>query len=70
MRDQIVHEGVLRDVVTVLEGHGLGVAALVTSPLRGADGNIEFFVRARRGAAEVDAAAITRVVADAHGVAA
>jgi 23S rRNA (cytidine1920-2'-O)/16S rRNA (cytidine1409-2'-O)-methyltransferase len=70
VRDQAVHEGVLRDVVGVLAGHGLGVAALVVSPLRGADGNIEFFARARRGPAEVDAAAIARVVADAHGVAA
>ena len=36
----------LREVVGVLASHGLGVRALVTSPLRGADGNIEFFSNA------------------------
>ena len=70
VREQAVHDDVLRDVVAVLDGHGLGVRALVTSPLRGADGNIEFFARAWRGRAQVDATEIARVVADAHGVAA
>ncbi len=70
VREQAVHDAVLRDVVTVLDGHGLGVRALVTSPLRGADGNIEFFARAHHGRAEIDEVEIARVVADAHGVAA
>jgi hypothetical protein len=40
------------------------------SPLRGADGNVEFFARARRGTEIIDPAEITRVVASAQGVAA
>ena len=70
VREPATHEDVLRDVVGVLERHGLGVRALMTSPLRGADGNIEFLAHARPGPATVSAADITRVVAAAHGVAA
>jgi 23S rRNA (cytidine1920-2'-O)/16S rRNA (cytidine1409-2'-O)-methyltransferase len=70
VRDPAVHEAVLREVVAGLEGHGLGTGAVVASPLRGADGNVEFFVRARRGPASVAADDIARVVAGAHGLAA
>jgi 23S rRNA (cytidine1920-2'-O)/16S rRNA (cytidine1409-2'-O)-methyltransferase len=70
VREPVVHDAVLREVVAELDARGLGVRAIVASSLRGADGNIEFFARAHRGAAEVDATAIARVVSDAHGVAA
>ena len=60
----------LTEVTGALASHGLGVAALVVSPLRGADGNVEFFARAGRGAATVDGSEIARVVASAQGVAA
>jgi 23S rRNA (cytidine1920-2'-O)/16S rRNA (cytidine1409-2'-O)-methyltransferase len=70
VRDPVVHGAVLREVVGAFAAIGLGVRGLVTSPLRGADGNIEFFAHASRGPARVDVADIDRVVADAHGIAA
>jgi 23S rRNA (cytidine1920-2'-O)/16S rRNA (cytidine1409-2'-O)-methyltransferase len=67
VRDPVVHDAVLRDVVSGLDGSGLGVCALAVSPLKGADGNIEFFARARQGPATVTDADIERVIAVAHG---
>jgi len=67
VRDPVVHGAVLRDVVSGLDASGLGVRALSVSPLRGADGNVEFFFPARRGPATVDEADIERVVTAAHG---
>jgi 23S rRNA (cytidine1920-2'-O)/16S rRNA (cytidine1409-2'-O)-methyltransferase len=67
VRDPAVHEAVLQEVVAGLDGQGLGAAAVIASPLRGADGNVEFFVRARREPATVAPDAIARVVADVHG---
>jgi 23S rRNA (cytidine1920-2'-O)/16S rRNA (cytidine1409-2'-O)-methyltransferase len=67
VRDPVVHGAVLRDVVSGLDASGLGVGALSVSPLRGADGNVEFFVHARRGPATVDEPDIERVVTAAHG---
>jgi len=70
VREPAVHEAVLTEVTAALASHGLGVAALAVSPLRGADGNVEFFARARPGSATVDQAEIARVVASAPVVAA
>jgi 23S rRNA (cytidine1920-2'-O)/16S rRNA (cytidine1409-2'-O)-methyltransferase len=67
VRDPVVHAAVLRDVVSGLDGSGIGVRALAVSPLRGADGNIEFFAHAHRARAAVDDGDIERVVAAAHG---
>jgi 23S rRNA (cytidine1920-2'-O)/16S rRNA (cytidine1409-2'-O)-methyltransferase len=69
VRDPVVHAGVLRDVVSGLDASGIGVRALSVSPLRGADGNIEFFAHARRVRAEVGESDIERVVTAAHGAA-
>jgi 23S rRNA (cytidine1920-2'-O)/16S rRNA (cytidine1409-2'-O)-methyltransferase len=44
---------VLREVVAGLGAAGLGVRGVVPSPLRGADGNVEFLVHARRGPATI-----------------
>ena len=44
VRDPEVHGAVLREVVAGLDAAGLGVRAVVPSPLRGADGNVEFLV--------------------------
>ena len=68
VREPAVHDAVLTDVTGALAAHGLGVVALAVSPLRGADGNVEFFARARRGTATVDGSEIARVVASAQGV--
>ena len=62
VRDPAVHASVLREVVAGLGTAGLGVAAVSPSPLRGADGNVEFFVHARRGRASVAPAAIDAAV--------
>ena len=53
VRDPEVHAAVLREVVAGLDEAGLGVRAVTPSPLRGADGNVEFLVHARRGPATV-----------------
>lgn len=66
VRDPAEHARVLRELVAALAEHGLGVRALAVSPLRGADGNVEFFVHARRGVARVTDADVDRAVDDAH----
>ena len=67
VRDPAVHDAVLREVVAALDAHGLGVGGLAASPLRGADGNVEFFVRARARAPPSSPPRSTRVVGDARG---
>jgi 23S rRNA (cytidine1920-2'-O)/16S rRNA (cytidine1409-2'-O)-methyltransferase len=64
VRDPQVHRAVLREVVDALAGTGLGVRALVASPLRGAEGNREFFAHARHGPAIVTGADIDAVVGE------
>jgi len=66
VRDPRDHERALREVVAALDDQGVGVRALTVSPLRGAEGNIEFFLHARRGVATLADDDIERVVADAH----
>jgi 23S rRNA (cytidine1920-2'-O)/16S rRNA (cytidine1409-2'-O)-methyltransferase len=43
VRDPEVHREVLAEVLEAAEKQGLNLLELATSPLRGADGNIEFF---------------------------
>jgi 23S rRNA (cytidine1920-2'-O)/16S rRNA (cytidine1409-2'-O)-methyltransferase len=62
VRDPEVHRAVLREVIDGLDAAGLGVRALLPSPLRGADGNREFLAYARHGAASVGNDAIDAVV--------
>jgi len=62
VRDPQVHAAVLREVVAGLDSAGLGVRAVVPSPLRGADGNVEFLAHARRGVVTVTAAEIDDAV--------
>ncbi len=66
VRDAAVHRAVLREVIDGLAGHGLGAGALAASPLRGAEGNVEFLLHSRAGGATVTDAAIDTVVAGAH----
>lgn len=66
VRDPVVHGSVLREVVEKLDGAGLGITAVVPSPLRGADGNVEFLAHARRGPATVERAALDDAVRRAH----
>ncbi|MDQ1436058.1 MAG: rRNA (cytidine1920-2-O)/16S rRNA (cytidine1409-2-O)-methyltransferase, partial [Actinomycetota bacterium] len=62
VRDPDVHAAVLREVVAGLGAAGLGVRGVVPSPLRGADGNVEFLVYARRGPASISAAQLDDAV--------
>jgi 23S rRNA (cytidine1920-2'-O)/16S rRNA (cytidine1409-2'-O)-methyltransferase len=48
VRDPAVHRAVLREVRDGLAAHGLLVTGAIASPLRGADGNVEFLVHADR----------------------
>jgi 23S rRNA (cytidine1920-2'-O)/16S rRNA (cytidine1409-2'-O)-methyltransferase len=70
VRDPEVHGAVLREVVAALDDAGLGVRAVIPSPLRGADGNVEFLAHARRAAATVTATALLDAVRHAHEAAA
>jgi 23S rRNA (cytidine1920-2'-O)/16S rRNA (cytidine1409-2'-O)-methyltransferase len=62
VRDPEVHAAVLREVVAGLGAAGLGVRAVVPSPLRGADGNVEFVAHARRGESEIPSEALDAAV--------
>lgn len=67
VRDPDVHRDVLRQAVDALSEAGWGPRALVTSSIRGAGGNLEFFVHAGAGAAsELAGADVDRAVAAAH----
>ena len=66
MRDPVVHGAVLQEVVNGLDIAGLGVMAVVPSPLRGADGNVEFLAYAQAGTATVSAAELDQAVRLAH----
>jgi hypothetical protein len=61
-----VHAAVLREVVEGLASAGLGIDAVAPSPLRGADGNIEFVAHAHRGPATVADAMLDAAVERAH----
>jgi len=63
VRDPAVHREVLGDVVAGLDAIGLGITAVIPSPLRGADGNVEFLAWASRRAATVTDEALDRAVA-------
>jgi 23S rRNA (cytidine1920-2'-O)/16S rRNA (cytidine1409-2'-O)-methyltransferase len=61
VRDRDVRRAVVEEVLDRLADQGLGVRALVRSPITGADGNVEFLAYARRGAARVDAHAVASI---------
>jgi 23S rRNA (cytidine1920-2'-O)/16S rRNA (cytidine1409-2'-O)-methyltransferase len=65
VRDPEVHRAVLQEVADALADAGLVVNAVVPSPLRGADGNVEFLAHARRDATPVAAAALDSAIAHA-----
>jgi len=69
VRDTIVHEDVLRSVAGEAESQGWLVTGMTWSPIKGPEGNIEFWMRlSRQGdAASVDAAEIVRAAHDALG---
>jgi len=46
--DPVIWRRVLGEVCAALAGHGATIMGVMTSPLRGAEGNVEFLVHARR----------------------
>jgi 23S rRNA (cytidine1920-2'-O)/16S rRNA (cytidine1409-2'-O)-methyltransferase len=62
VRDPAVHAAVLGEVADGLAEHDVLVVDVVASPIRGADGNREFFVRANRTGPRLDTAALVSVV--------
>jgi 23S rRNA (cytidine1920-2'-O)/16S rRNA (cytidine1409-2'-O)-methyltransferase len=67
IRDPRVRREVVGEVVAGLATSGLGVVAIVESPITGADGNVEVLAAARVGATRITDAEIDRVL-DASGV--
>ncbi|MBE0417347.1 MAG: TlyA family RNA methyltransferase [Coriobacteriia bacterium] len=65
VRDPAVHEDVLRSAMHAVGEHGLVVRDLTWSPLRGPEGNIEFWLWAARGG-DIAAADPADVVSGAH----
>lgn len=68
VRDPAVHREVLRRVSAAAAALGLHAAGVVASPLRGEEGNAEFFLllRPAAAAAPLPEEAIARAVAEAH----
>lgn len=56
---------VLERAASTFERSGAGIIGLMASSLKGASGNVEFFVHARHGAAPVGQAAVARLARDA-----
>jgi len=68
--DPAVWRRVLDEVCGALRGRGAAIMGLMVSPLRGADGNVEFLLHARAREpvpGPVDDATVAAVVADAEG---
>ena len=62
VRDRAVQRAVLREVTAELAAHGLVTVDVMVSPLRGADGNVEFFLRCRKHGTPVDVAMLDACV--------
>jgi 23S rRNA (cytidine1920-2'-O)/16S rRNA (cytidine1409-2'-O)-methyltransferase len=66
IRDPAVWRRVLGEAVAALTGHGAAMMGVMVSPLRGADGNVEFLVHLRaHTAAGVDASTVDGWIGDA-----
>jgi 23S rRNA (cytidine1920-2'-O)/16S rRNA (cytidine1409-2'-O)-methyltransferase len=65
VRDPDVHRAVLAEVRDGLAGHSLVTIGAMVSPLRGADGNVEFLFHCRAHGALVDNAVLDAAVDDA-----
>jgi 23S rRNA (cytidine1920-2'-O)/16S rRNA (cytidine1409-2'-O)-methyltransferase len=62
VRDPELRAEAVCDIASALEARGWGVRAVATSPLPGPSGNVEYFVWARRGAAQITAEQIADAV--------
>ena len=68
VRDPLVHAAVLREVRDGLAVNGLVVTDLMPSPLRGADGNVEFLALVAKDGRSVRDAHVEECVRAANGV--
>jgi 23S rRNA (cytidine1920-2'-O)/16S rRNA (cytidine1409-2'-O)-methyltransferase len=66
VRDAEVHHAVLAEVVEGLADRGVSVSEVMPSPLRGADGNVEFLVRGARSGPRAPDSALVAAVREAH----
>jgi 23S rRNA (cytidine1920-2'-O)/16S rRNA (cytidine1409-2'-O)-methyltransferase len=64
VRDPEVHRAVLREVRDGLRDAGLHIVGVLRSPLRGADGNVEFLAHCDARGPALDAAALDDVVSE------
>src|SRR5690606_7556245 len=62
VRDTALRKAAVRTVAAAAEGHGLGAAGVVASPLPGPSGNVEYFLWLRAGASPLADEAIDRAV--------
>ncbi len=62
VRDTALRKAAVRTVAAAAEGHGLGAAGVVASPLPGPSGNVEYFLWLRAGAPPLADEAIDRAV--------
>ncbi len=63
--DPAVHEEVIMRVLGFAKENGMGVRGLTFSPVKGPEGNIEYLIHLKRGAANADVCA-AEVVMQAH----
>jgi 23S rRNA (cytidine1920-2'-O)/16S rRNA (cytidine1409-2'-O)-methyltransferase len=65
VRDPLLHAVAVRAVADAAAAQGLGVRAVVASPLPGPAGNVEYFLWLRAGAAPLDESDLARAIAEA-----
>ena len=70
IRDPAIWERTLSEVMTAAADLGLGIMGVMVSPIRGADGNVEFLLHARLGASAADGIDVFAHVAVAEATAA
>jgi 23S rRNA (cytidine1920-2'-O)/16S rRNA (cytidine1409-2'-O)-methyltransferase len=65
VRDPLLHAAAVRGVAAAAATQGLGVRAVVASPLPGPAGNVEYFLWLQAAAAPLDEADLARAIAEA-----
>ncbi|MDD2211416.1 MAG: TlyA family RNA methyltransferase [Clostridia bacterium] len=69
VKDQVVHEQIIREIITFSQDLGLTVQGLTYSPIKGPQGNIEFLLWLQKDGCvkrDLDKEKIKKIVAEAH----